>query len=160
MFLKTVRAKGNTYLYLCSYDPVKEVKVVYGFGRQDRAIQNMKKWLKNFNTFPPELINIGCSRQDLIKWIKKVEKKKSLSRKLAKFVSFLLQVLPTIFIIKTERINEKSSLILSNRLKFLVRRLYFIVVNSIIGYIYPSCKKRILPFYVNVSSRRVFLCGN
>jgi len=79
MFLKTVKAKGNTYLYLCSYDPIKKVRVIYGFGMRDKAIQNMKEWLKHFHLFPLELINIGCSRKDLMNWIKKLDKQKEVS---------------------------------------------------------------------------------
>jgi hypothetical protein len=80
MFLKSVKSKGNIYLYLCSYDPNtdKETKtrIVYGFGRREKAIKKMIEWKKDFRLFPGELKKIGCSRNDLNKWIEKLNRKK------------------------------------------------------------------------------------
>jgi hypothetical protein len=80
LFLSTVKAKGNQYIYLCGYSRErkfghysKNVETLFRFGRKELAILNMRSWRKDFNSFPVELKNIGCGRADLEDWIKTLE---------------------------------------------------------------------------------------
>jgi hypothetical protein len=74
MFLKPVKAKGNIYVYLCSYDSQEQdKKFLYGFGRLDKALKEMYRWKDNFFCFPISLLELGCKREDLLDWIKTLE---------------------------------------------------------------------------------------
>lgn len=78
MYLDPVKTKGNYYIYLRLYDSEitysKDKRTrVYRFGREDKALEQMYKWRKDFSTFPKELINLGCVRRDLESWIMTLE---------------------------------------------------------------------------------------
>lgn len=74
MFLRQVKSKGNRYLYLCCYDSNEYLsdnkKKLYSFGRTEKALIQMKKWSRDFSTFPIELKEIGCKKEDLEEWIR------------------------------------------------------------------------------------------
>lgn len=78
MYLEKIKSKGNYYLYLKAYE-VREnysrpYKTVYKFGRADQALKHFYEWRRNFETlFPIELLEMGCSREDLEGWIKTIE---------------------------------------------------------------------------------------
>jgi hypothetical protein len=73
MFLTQSKAKGKRYLYLCCYAPMDSKKIVYKFGRLELAIEKMRKWKMNFETFPVALKELGCTKKDLIQWINTIE---------------------------------------------------------------------------------------
>jgi hypothetical protein len=80
LYLSTVKAKGNQYIYLCGYSRErkgshysKNVETLFRFGRKEVAILKMYSWKENFSSFPVELKNIGCGRLDLEDWIKTLE---------------------------------------------------------------------------------------
>jgi hypothetical protein len=80
LFLSTVKAKGNYYIYLCGYSRErkgnhysKNVETLFRFGRKELAIRKMYSWRRDFNSFPVELQNVGCEREDLEDWIKTLE---------------------------------------------------------------------------------------
>jgi hypothetical protein len=77
MYLTRTKAKGNYYIYLRAYHSCEEIyqgkKYVYSFGRAEKAIESMRKWIKDFRSFPVELIELGCTRGDLEGWIKTLE---------------------------------------------------------------------------------------
>lgn len=73
MFLRQVQSKGKSYLYLCSYyaeNEIQDKRIIYRFGRTEQALINMIAWLENFGHFPKELIELGCSYNDLREWVK------------------------------------------------------------------------------------------
>lgn len=69
MYLEKVKAKGKTYLYLKKYN-VKKM-TVYRFGRIEKARENMEVWKEDINTMPKELKELGCTRDDIHRWIQK-----------------------------------------------------------------------------------------
>lgn len=75
MFISQKRAKGNLYIYLFEYSNTGtyNTQSLYGFGRKEIALNNMRKWRKDFSLFPKELIEFGCTRKDLNEWIKTLE---------------------------------------------------------------------------------------
>jgi hypothetical protein len=74
MFLKNVKSKGNVYIYLCAYDPGdQDKKILFSFGRKDKALSVMKNWKIDFSQFPLFLSELGCSKEDLTDWIRIVE---------------------------------------------------------------------------------------
>lgn len=74
MFLKNVKSKGQVYIYLCAYDrQEKDRKIVFSFGRIDRAIGKMNSWKGDFRDFPILLSELGCRREDLEDWIRTIE---------------------------------------------------------------------------------------
>jgi hypothetical protein len=90
VFLENKKAKGNRYIYLCCYQS-HEVshsgrKFVYGFGRLEVAIKNMYSWKKNFQSFPIELLELGCDRSDLEEWINTIETGRTKTGKVFKAV--------------------------------------------------------------------------
>lgn len=46
---------------------------IYGFGRMDKALSSMYKWYNDFSTFPKELKQEGCCKNDLKRWITTIE---------------------------------------------------------------------------------------
>jgi hypothetical protein len=74
MFLKNVNSKGNVYIYLCAYNHEdQDKKILFSFGRVDKALRSMYEWKDDFCEFPSDLSKIGCTRNDLIDWIRKLE---------------------------------------------------------------------------------------
>jgi hypothetical protein len=73
MFLTQSKAKGKKYIYLCCYAPMDSKKIVYRFGRLEVAIEKMRKWKTDFETFPEELKELECTKKDLIQWISTIE---------------------------------------------------------------------------------------
>lgn len=77
LFLERVTSKGNCYLYLRQYSVREHYHnnkiTVFSFGRIERALKTMYSWNKDFQTFPQELIEIGCSKEDLQRWIETLE---------------------------------------------------------------------------------------
>lgn len=77
VFLENKKAKGNRYIYLCCYQSYElndsGRKFVYGFGRLELAIEKMYSWRDDFKSFPVELIDLGCGRNDLNDWIHTIE---------------------------------------------------------------------------------------
>lgn len=78
MYLDRVKAKGRQYLYLKMYDTEvtysKDKRVVlYRFGREEKALQNMYLWLSDINKMPVELKELNCNKDDLKKWIYQLE---------------------------------------------------------------------------------------
>lgn len=73
MFISRVKSKGNYYIYLYGYhnkNGVPKIKTLYGFGNIERALSSMKAWKEDFNSFPKELIDLGCTKEDLREWLK------------------------------------------------------------------------------------------
>lgn len=77
MYLERVKAKGRYYLYLRKYKVRRyyesNKKTIYGFGRIDNALTQMYEWRNNFTKFPQELIDRGCTYDDLLEWIDTLE---------------------------------------------------------------------------------------
>jgi hypothetical protein len=77
LFLSKKTTKGHHYLYLQRYqvrDHYKNLKLtVFRFGRLESAKQQMYAWRENFNEFPKELIDLGCTKRDLEVWIVTIE---------------------------------------------------------------------------------------
>lgn len=74
MFLKSVKSKGNVYIYLCAYSSLdQDKKILFSFGRIDKAIRSMRQWKNNFRELPEELSKMGCCREDLLDWIRTLE---------------------------------------------------------------------------------------
>lgn len=77
MFISHVNSKGNQYIYLYTYCNQEEIssgkQSIYGFGRKEQAIKKMRSWRNDFSQFPKELIEFGCTREDLIDWIRTME---------------------------------------------------------------------------------------
>jgi hypothetical protein len=77
LFLERAHAKGYSYLYLKKYDARENYAnnkiIIYRFGRVQEALKKMYKWRDNFNLFPGELIEEGCTKEDLDIWIKTLE---------------------------------------------------------------------------------------
>lgn len=74
MFLKNVKSKGNVYIYLCAYNCLdQDKKIIFSFGRIDKALMRMKKWKENFCDFPVDLSEMGCCREDLLDWVRTLE---------------------------------------------------------------------------------------
>ncbi|MFD2446687.1 hypothetical protein ACFSO7_22365 [Bacillus sp. CGMCC 1.16607] len=77
MYLQTAKAKGNAYIYLVAYEMsykgLASRRTLYGFGRKDKAAKKMYSWKENFSTFPTELLELGCTQDDLNYWIQYVE---------------------------------------------------------------------------------------
>jgi hypothetical protein len=86
MYLKSVKSKGNIYIYLCAYNnQEQDKKILFSFGRIDKAIKNMYEWEKS--ELPVDLIEIGCSREELFTWIKKVKEiNKTTTRKMKSII--------------------------------------------------------------------------
>lgn len=86
MYLKSVKSKGNIYIYLCAYNnQEQDKKILFSFGRIDKAIKNMYEWKKS--ELPVDLIEIGCCREELFNWIKKVKEiNKTTTRKMKSIV--------------------------------------------------------------------------
>lgn len=75
MFISYVTSKGNQYIYLYEYcnSESKTKQSLYGFGRKEVAIKNMRKWKREFSLFPQELRDFGCTMKDLNDWIRTME---------------------------------------------------------------------------------------
>lgn len=80
MYLKTMTAKGNKYIYLYCYsneireeNPRNKEKRLYSFGRNDIALVRLKSWKKDFSSFPDDLKSLGCTKRDLIDWLRTLE---------------------------------------------------------------------------------------
>lgn len=80
MYLERVKAKGRYYVYLKMYDQnvtySKDKRViVHSFGRQEKALNDMKKWEKNFSEMPESLKKIGATEKELHSWINYLNEK-------------------------------------------------------------------------------------
>jgi hypothetical protein len=85
MYLKSVKSKGNIYIYLCAYNnQEQDKKTLFSFGRVDKAIKKMYEWKEN--KLPVDLIEIGCCREDLFVWIKKIKQLNKTTKKLKSIV--------------------------------------------------------------------------
>ncbi len=77
MYLERVKAKGRTYLYLKKYCVREHYEsksvTIFAFGRIEKALKTMYKWKNDHSTIPQELIQEGCSRNDLMTWINTLE---------------------------------------------------------------------------------------
>ena len=79
MHLKGKTAKGKKYIYLYSYAGYEREKKstkaisVYSFGRNDKALKQLKEWKEDFKSFPKPLRELGCTKGDLLEWIVTVE---------------------------------------------------------------------------------------
>lgn len=77
MYLKTMTAKEKKYIYLYCYSKEKshrnKEKRLFSFGRNDIALEQFKKWRKDYSLFPEELKSLGCTKKDLIDWIVTIE---------------------------------------------------------------------------------------
>ncbi|WP_430483517.1 hypothetical protein [Rossellomorea marisflavi] len=76
-FLTRAKAKGNVYMYLRAYHSSSEgfqgKRYIYSFGRAEKAYSDMKRWFKDYRAFPLELIELGCTKEDLKGWIRTIE---------------------------------------------------------------------------------------
>lgn len=78
MYLERVKSNGRHYLYLKEY-AVREHYIspkitLYAFGRIEKALEKMYYWRDNFKEFPKELEKVGCTKKDLLNWIRKLER--------------------------------------------------------------------------------------
>jgi hypothetical protein len=76
LFLETAKAKGKRYIYLRSYavkQHSKNLETHYRFGRKEIAIEKIKRWMEHFEEFPMELLELGCTKNDLGTWKSKLE---------------------------------------------------------------------------------------
>lgn len=75
MFISHIKSKGNLYVYLYEYTNTgnSNKQSLYGFGRKEKALKNMRVWRKDFSLFPKELVEFGCTKKDLNEWIKTLE---------------------------------------------------------------------------------------
>ncbi|MCM3708569.1 hypothetical protein M3205_23280 [Cytobacillus firmus] len=75
MFISHVTSKGKQYIYLYEYcsSETKKKQSLYGFGRKEEAIKDMRSWGRNFNLFPQQLVEFGCTKEDLSDWIRTME---------------------------------------------------------------------------------------
>lgn len=102
MFLERSVSKGKVYLYLKQYavrqNYANQKIILYSFGRMEKALQNMYAWKNDFSTFPRELTDIGCTKRDLLSWIRKIEtKSKSAVKKIAAHLILIGLQLPYAF---------------------------------------------------------------
>lgn len=49
---------------------------IFRFGREENAIADMKTWLRNIDLLPVELKELGCTREDVEKWVNSIESRK------------------------------------------------------------------------------------
>ncbi|WP_256816688.1 hypothetical protein [Cytobacillus sp. Bac17] len=75
MFISHSTAKGKQYIYLYEYcsSETTNKQSLYGFGRKEEAIKKMRRWRRNFDLFPQQLLEFGCTKEDLIDWIRTME---------------------------------------------------------------------------------------
>ncbi|MBG9585553.1 hypothetical protein [Cytobacillus firmus] len=75
MFISHVTSKGKKYIYLYEYckSGEKKKQSLYGFGRKEKAITDMRSWRRNFSLFPDKLVEFGCTKKDLVDWIRTME---------------------------------------------------------------------------------------
>lgn len=76
-YLNSTKAAGNRYFYLSIYTGKKEhtckkYENIYSFGNQNVALERLSLWLLDNNFIPKELIDLGISGEDVIKWRSKV----------------------------------------------------------------------------------------
>lgn len=78
-FLSVNRSNGIKYIYLREYTPQEDYiertsRLVYSFGRIEKALPMLKKWHKHFEIlFPEDLKEHGFSKKDLLEWIEQLE---------------------------------------------------------------------------------------
>lgn len=70
-YLKPVYSKGRNYLYLARKENGR-VKYKFSFGHLETALLNMLEWRDN-EKIPQDLILLGYTYEDLLKWIWTVE---------------------------------------------------------------------------------------
>jgi hypothetical protein len=74
-FLSQIKSGGQQYIYLTEYCGNREFsskkeRHVYSFGNSRTALLKMKRWSRNFDQeFPEELKCLGCTKNDLEKWV-------------------------------------------------------------------------------------------
>lgn len=77
MFLSQVKANGNRYLYICSYHTqeysARKQKRLYSLGKSKKAIMTLRMWKENLQDIPSELIELGCTKEDITDWIRTIE---------------------------------------------------------------------------------------
>lgn len=87
-FLSQIKSKGRRYIYLTEYvsgyNKGKGMHI-YSFGTRDKALSDMRKWQKDFNTFPQYLLEKGYDKVDLYEWIQTLETGVSKTGKSKKF---------------------------------------------------------------------------
>jgi hypothetical protein len=76
LFLETAKAKGNKYIYLRSYavkQHSKNLETHYRFGRKEVAIRKLQHWREHFEELPSELLELGCTIDQLDNWIRRLD---------------------------------------------------------------------------------------
>jgi hypothetical protein len=76
-YLNSTKAAGNRYFYLSRYTGKKEhtckkYENIYSFGNQNVALERLSLWLLDKTFIPKELLDLGISDEDVIRWRGKV----------------------------------------------------------------------------------------
>ncbi|MCU5197926.1 hypothetical protein OCE52_24325 [Bacillus mobilis] len=76
-FLTSVKASGRRYYYLGKYtgktlNNQKGYEHFYNFGNEKVALERLSLWMLDNSFIPVELIELGISKDDVIKWKNKV----------------------------------------------------------------------------------------
>lgn len=76
-FLTSVKAGKRRYYYLGKYTGKtqtnqKGYEHCYNFGNENVALERLSLWMLDNSFIPKELIDLGISKEDVIKWKNKV----------------------------------------------------------------------------------------
>jgi hypothetical protein len=77
-FVVKVTSRGREYFYLRRSfwkDNRPQNKNIYSFGSRRKALENLRQWQEEFNTFPDELKEMGFAIQDVSRWIEQIKNK-------------------------------------------------------------------------------------
>lgn len=76
MFVSRVKAKGQIYFYAYVYDNSTSsgLKTVYSLGKREKAIDQLRSWKNDYSKIPPELIELGLKRENVVEWKRKIMK--------------------------------------------------------------------------------------
>ncbi|ETE88990.1 TPA: hypothetical protein QCV86_005368 [Bacillus thuringiensis] len=81
MFLHCFKSQGKRYFYLTRYigkqtNTKSQYERFYSFGNENVALERLSLWMLDNSFIPKELVELGISRKDLIKWKERVLEKK------------------------------------------------------------------------------------
>ncbi|WP_242228698.1 XisI protein [Bacillus cereus group sp. BfR-BA-01323] len=76
-FLQCFKSQGKRYFYLTRYtgkqtDTRSQYERFYSFGNENVALERLSLWTLDTSFIPNELVKLGISREDIVKWKEKV----------------------------------------------------------------------------------------